>query len=359
MELGIRQVDPAAEVVKLSIADGGEGTLDAILSGAGGERIERTVVGPLGKHVAAAYGLLSDGKTAVIEMASAAGLGLVAPADRDPRRTSTYGVGQLLMAAVESGADRIIVGLGGSCTNDGGAGMLQALGAAFIDAKGAAIPVPITGADLATVDRIDLTNYRFPTDRVAVVVASDVTNPLIGLNGASAIYGPQKGASPDDVIELDLALANYASVIEKDFGVDIASRPGAGAAGGLGAALMAFLGAEMCSGIDLVLDTIAFEAKAAEADFVFTGEGSIDLQTLQGKVIFGILARCKKLNVPLVAFAGSIYPEAEEQLFELGLRGAVPIVDGVMSLENAIDRASALITRASARTMRVLKTDIT
>ena len=237
--------------------------------------------------------------------------------------------------------------------------MLQALGAAFIDAKGAAIPVPITGADLATVDRIDLTNYRFPTDRVAVVVASDVTNPLIGLNGASAIYGPQKGASPDDVIELDLALANYASVIEKDFGVDIASRPGAGAAGGLGAALMAFLGAEMCSGIDLVLDTIAFEAKAAEADFVFTGEGSIDLQTLQGKVIFGILARCKKLNVPLVAFAGSIYPEAEEQLFELGLRGAVPIVDGVMSLENAIDRASALITRASARTMRVLKTDIT
>lgn len=238
MATGVRQILPDAEIVLLPLADGGEGTMEALVLATGGRRQFAAVTGPLGRKVEASFGLLGpDGKTAVVEMAAAAGLLLVPPGRRDPRRTTTHGVGQLLRQAADAGAVKIIVGLGGSATNDGGAGAMQALGGRFLDAAGTPLPEPITGGDLARLARLDTAGLLLPT--VEMVIASDVTNPLLGPNGASAVYGPQKGADAVIVAELEAALANYAAVLRRDLGKDVAELPGAGAAGGLGAGLMA------------------------------------------------------------------------------------------------------------------------
>lgn len=358
MAAGVRRACPDAEVLLLPLADGGEGTTDALVLATGGRRETLRVTGPLGEPVEAVWGRLGgdgempDAGTAVVEMAAAAGLLLVPPDQRDPRRTTTWGVGELLRQAADSGATRIIVGLGGSATNDGGAGMMQALGVRFWDAAGKSLPEPITGGDLASLARIDAGSLAGFAD-VEVVIASDVTNPLLGPNGASAVYGPQKGAHAGMVAELDAALAQYAAVLRHDLGRDVVELPGAGAAGGMGAGLMAFLDARMQSGIDLVLDAVRFEEKAADADWLLTGEGRIDAQTLHGKTIAGVLRRCQPLGIPTIAFGGSVDDAAGEQLAAGGLRATFPIVSGPMSLEDAMRDGGALLTQAVARVVRL------
>jgi len=348
---GIHRVLPDAEVIEIPIADGGEGTLDAMLSATTGKRLSSTVCGPVGEQVVASFGLIGDGhRTAIIEMAQAAGLALVPPDKRDPRYTTTYGVGELIQQALDSGAERLIVGLGGSGTNDGGAGAMLALGARFFDKHGQPLPRPLCGANLSRLDRIDMEQFRLPANTVEVIIASDVSSPLIGDFGASAVYGPQKGATPAAVAELDRCLNVYAEVIERDLGVDVRAVPGGGAAGGLGAALIAFLGAKMTSGIDLILDEVGFDSKLSCADYVFTGEGRIDSQTLNGKVLLGILLRCKQRGVPVVAFGGSVEESAAAVLVKSGLMAAVPIVRSGLSLEEAIQNASLLLEEASSAT---------
>jgi len=354
MAAGVHAVRPEAEAVPLPLADGGEGTADALITATAGRSETARVTGPSGESREAAWGLLGpDGETAVVEMASAAGLPLVPPHRRDPRRTTTFGVGELLRRAADSGAGRVVIGLGGSATNDGGAGAMQALGVRFLDAAGAPLPTPLAGADLARLARIDTGGLVFPPG-VELVIASDVTNPLLGPQGASHVYGPQKGADAAQVAELDAALANYARILQRDLGVDVADLPGAGAAGGLGAGLMAFLGARMQSGIDLVLDTVRFDDHLRGADWVLTGEGRIDSQTLQGKTIAGVLRRCRAANVPVIAFGGSVDDAASDALAAQGLVAAFPIVPGPMSLEEAMRNGNSLLTSAVARVARLL-----
>ncbi len=359
MARGVRRARPDAEVVLLPLADGGEGTAEALVLATGGRCDALRVTGPLGEPVEAVWGRLGvdgempDGGTAVVEMAAAAGLPLVPPNRRDPRRTTTWGVGELLRQAAASGATRIIVGLGGSATNDGGAGAMQALGVRFLDAAGDSLPEPITGGDLANLARIDASALSGLFAGVEIIIASDVTNPLLGPSGASAIYGPQKGADAATVAELDAALTQYAAVLHRDLGRDVATLPGAGAAGGMGAGLMAFLNARMQSGIDLALDAARFEEQAAGADWLLTGEGRIDAQTLHGKTIAGVLRRCRPLGIPVLAFGGSVDDAAGEQLAAAGLRAAFPIVSGPMSLEDAMQDGGALLTQAVARVMRL------
>jgi len=355
MAVGVRRARPDAEIVLLPLADGGEGTVEALVLATGGRRKTLRVRGPLGEPVEAMYGLLGpDGKTAVIEMAAAAGLPLVPPDRRDPRRTTTWGVGELLRRVAEAGVKRIIVGLGGSATNDGGAGALQALGVRFLDAGGQSLPAPLAGADLARLARIEAADLPALFAGVEIVIASDVTNLLLGPIGASAVYGPQKGADAAMVVELDAALTNYAAVLRRDLGKDVSGLPGAGAAGGMGAGLMALLDARMQSGIDLVLDAARFEAQAAGADWLLTGEGRIDAQTLHGKTIMGILGRCRPLGIPVVAFGGAVDDGAGEPLAAAGLRAAFPIISSPMSLEDAMRDAGALLTQAVARVVRLL-----
>lgn len=354
MAAGVRLARPDAEIVLLPLADGGEGTLEALLAATAGRRETARVTGPRGESREAAWGRLGPGGgTAVVEMATAAGLTLV-PADRrDPRHTTTFGVGELLRHAAASGATRIIVALGGSATNDGGAGAMQALGVRFLDAAGVSLPTPLTGAGLVRLARIDAGGLVFPHD-TEVVIASDVTSPLLGASGASHVYGPQKGADAAQAAELDAALTNYARILARDLGVDAADRPGAGAAGGLGAGLMAFLGARMHSGIDLVLDVVRFDEHLRGADWVLTGEGRLDTQTLQGKTITGVLRRCQAAGVPVLAFAGSVDDAASDALAALGLTAAFPIVPGPMSLEEAMRNGSSLLTSAVARVIGLL-----
>ena len=355
MAAGVRHARPDAQIVLLPLADGGEGTVEALILATHGGRTSLYVRGPLGGRIEAAWGWLGpDGNTAVVEMAAAAGLPLVPPGRRDPRRTTTWGVGEILRQAIIQGAKRIIIGLGGSATNDGGAGAMQALGARFWDTSGMPMPEPLTGGDLARVARIDASGPRALFAGVEVVIASDVTNPLLGPNGASAVYGPQKGADPAMVAELDAALTQYAAVLRRDLGRDVAGLPGAGAAGGMGAGLMAFLDARMQSGIDLVLDAARFEEQAAGADWLLTGEGWIDAQTLAGKTISGLLRRCRPLDIPVIAFGGAVDDDSGEQLAAGGLRAAFPIVSGPMSLDDAMRDGGILLTQAVARVMRLL-----
>ena len=355
MAEGIHRVHPDAETVLLPLADGGEGTVDALVLATGGRRVPVTVTGPLGEPVSAAYGLLGPHEdTAVVEMASAAGLSLVPLDRRDPRRTTTYGVGELLRHSVNSGVKRIILGLGGSATNDGGAGAMQALGVRFLDAAGNPLPEPLSGADLAHLAHIDLSHWQTRLENIELLIASDVTNRLLGSNGASAVYGPQKGANALMVSELEAALTQYAAVLQRDLGKNIADLPGAGAAGGMGAGLMALLKTRAQSGIDLVLDIAQFEQKAAGADWILTGEGNIDAQTLHGKTVAGVLRRAKPLGVRVLAFGGFVDDAATEKLMANGLAAAFPIVSRPMSLEEAMRDGKPLLIQAVARVMRLL-----
>ncbi|MEA4890637.1 MAG: glycerate kinase [Clostridiaceae bacterium] len=313
---GIRAVSPEIETVQVPIADGGEGTVDAFLVAAGGKRRTCKALDPLFREIESFYGILPDGRTAVIEMAAASGLPLVGD-DKNPLLTTTYGTGQLIADAIEQGCRRLIIGIGGSATNDGGCGMAAALGARFLDAAGAEIP--LNGGGLARLDHIDVSRMLPLLRDCEIIVACDVDNPLVGPEGASAVFGPQKGADPAMAALLDENLRHYASVIQRDLGPDLAAVPGAGAAGGLGAGLLAFTGASVRSGIDTVLDCVHFDDLIRDADLIITGEGRIDGQSLRGKVPVGIAARAAKQGVPVIAVVGDIGDDAEK-VYQAGIQ---------------------------------------
>lgn len=351
MARGVRHVMPEAEVVLLPAADGGEGTLQALVAATGGQIHRRRVTGPLGEPVEAELGLLGDGVTAVVEMASASGILLVPPQRRDPRFTTTYGTGELMRAALDLGATRLVVGIGGSATNDGGAGMAQALGASLLKRDGQ--PIGFGGAALRELDRIDPTGLDPRLAKTELLVACDVSNPLTGPQGAAAIYGPQKGATPEMVALLDEALSHMADVMLRDLGKDVRHQPGAGAAGGLGAGLMGFLDASLRPGIAVVLEAVHFEQRLGGADLVITGEGRTDGQTLAGKVPMGVGQAAARVGVPTLVISGAITPDADG-LIGMGVDGLMAIPDGPISLEQAMQDAAALLERATARALRLV-----
>jgi glycerate kinase len=356
MARGVRAAAPDAQVIELPIADGGEGTVEAMVAATGGRIIPVTVTGPLGEPVEAFLGMLGEGesaeKTAVIEMAAASGLPLVPPERRDPRITTTRGTGELIRHALDLGCRRLLIGIGGSATNDGGAGMVQALGGHLLDEQGQELPPG--GAALARLVRIDSETLDPRLRECVVQVACDVDNPLCGPNGASAIYGPQKGATPIIVHELDEALRHYAAIIKRDLGADVLDLPGAGAAGGLGAGLVAFLNAELLPGSRMVLDALHFDAHLAEADLVLTAEGNLDAQTLRGKSVGAVAAAARARGVPVIVVAGGVSDE-EHALYEMGIAAIVPLPTYPMPLNEAMSSAAPLVSRATERALRLVR----
>jgi glycerate kinase len=333
------------------MADGGEGTVDALVAAMGGEHVAVDVQDGLGRPVQARYGLVTAESLAIVEISAAAGIDLVAEADRDPRLTSSFGVGQLIADALDRGAHRFIVGLGGSVTNDGGGGMLQALGVRLLDARGEELPGG--GAALARLDRIDLAAFDPRLAATDFRIASDVTNPLLGPDGASVIFGPQKGASDAVVRELDDALGTWARIVASTTGRDVATVPGSGAAGGLGAAFLAFFPAAMSRGVDVVMSAAHLADKIAGADYVLTGEGSIDSQTAGGKTPLGVVEAAALHEVPVIAFAGRVGVGAEIA-YSLGFAALVPIIQGVSDLPRALADGPLNLERAVATTCRLL-----
>ena len=348
---GILRVFPKAETVLIPVADGGDGTLDALVEATAGRTFASRVYGPLRQRVQARWGVMGDGETAVIEMAQASGLALLPYKDRNPRLTSTYGTGQLIKRALDKGYRRIIVGMGGSATNDGGAGMAWALGVRFYDSTGC--PLPPGGAALSRLANIDVTGLHPALKQTEIIAASDVDNPLCGPEGASAVYGPQKGANANTVRALDKALQRYASVIRESLGIDVAERPGAGAAGGLGAGLMAFCGGQVRSGIDIVCQVLDFDARLQGADLVVTGEGRLDASTVYNKAPVGVARHAAALGIPVIALAGSL-GRGFEAVYEHGISAAVCIVDRPLSMRVSVARTSELLTSAAERAMRLL-----
>jgi len=349
MRAGVQQVLPDAECVGVPMADGGEGTVDAVVDALHGQHIAAQVSGPLGATITARYGYVPLRQLAVIEMAAASGLELIPPDQRDVLRASTFGVGQLILSALDRGAEEILIGLGGSATNDGGAGMLTALGVAFVDADGTALEPG--GAALGRLDRIDLTGLDPRLRDVRIHVATDVTAPLLGPTGASAVFGPQKGATPTDVQALESALTQLATVTSETLGKANPQRPGNGAAGGLGFALVEFLGAESRPGVDEVAVTVGLEKAVRGADWVFTGEGSVDAQTVMGKTPFGVAQVATRAGARVVIFAGRVAPDASV-LLEHGVERLVAITAEGTPIEQALREGAESLTRATAEVCR-------
>jgi len=309
IEAGLREIFPYADYLKVPVADGGEGTVEAMIAATGGRRIALAATGPLGAPVEAFYGLTGGAEPiAVIEMAAASGLALVAPQARDPLITTSRGTGELIRAALDAGARRFILGVGGSATNDGGAGMLQALGVSLLDGDGAQIAAG--GAALASLLRIDVSDLDARIADCVFEVACDVSNPLVGPQGASAIFGPQKGATPEVVAELDANLRHYAAIVARDVGQDVAAVPGAGAGGGIAAAMLAFLGGRLRPGSEIVADAVGLDAVVRDADLVITGEGRIDSQSVNGKTPVGVARVAKRHAKPVIAIGGCLAPDA-------------------------------------------------
>lgn len=317
----LRRFFPQAQVKSIPVADGGEGSVEAFLAAAGGERRTRTVTGPFGEPVEAFYGILGDGRTAVIEMAACAGLPL-AEGRLNPERATTYGVGELLLAAKEAGCTKAILGLGGSCTNDGGVGAAAALGAKFTRADGAAF-IP-TGGTLGEIAALDVSPVAQALQGMELTAMCDIDNPLYGDAGAAAVFAPQKGADAAMVARLDAGLRHLGQVAARCLGRDFSHLPGAGAAGGLGFGMAAFCGAQLRMGIDAVLDAVGFDSLLPGTDMVFTGEGKIDSQSARGKVVSGVAVRCRKAGVPVVAVVGQI-DQGFEEMYQQGLTAVFSI----------------------------------
>jgi glycerate kinase len=349
MTRGVSAVEPRAEIDRVPMADGGEGTVAALVAATGGVLRQATVSGPLGEPVTASFGLLGDGETAVLEMASASGLVLVASESRDPRRTTTRGTGELLLAAIASGASRVILGIGGSATNDGGAGCGQALGFRLLDAHDRELGPG--GGELARLDRIDPSGRSSTLDSVEIAVACDVTNPLCGPQGASAIYGPQKGATDEMIVELDRSLDHFATVVERDLGASIRDLPGAGAAGGLGGGLVAFARGRLEPGVRLVIEAVRLRERLRESDLCLTGEGALDGQSAYGKTVGGVSRVARELGVPTLAIVGSIGPGAHAVL-EHGIDAYFSVCPGPISLDEAMARAAEFLEAATAQAVR-------
>ena len=352
IEQGIREVFPEAEVIKIPMADGGDGTVECLVNATGGEILKEKVIGPLGDKVLAHYGILGDKRTAVIEMAAASGLTLVPENKRNPLITTTYGTGQLIKAVLNQGCRKMIIGIGGSATNDGGAGMVQALGVKLLDQEGK--EVGFGGGELKKIVKIDISCMDNRLSDTKVLVASDVNNPLCGPQGASKIYGPQKGATPEVIEELDKSLSYFAELIKRDLNKEVKDIPGAGAAGGLGAGLMAFLNAELRPGIEIIIEIVKIEQIIRESDLLITGEGRIDAQSVFGKVPFGLGKMAKKYNVPVIAIVGEI-GEGFSQIYEYGINSIMSIISKAISIDEAMQMSKSLLKDATERMMRIIK----
>ncbi|MCC8194099.1 MAG: glycerate kinase [Deltaproteobacteria bacterium] len=353
MEAGAKRVFPEATFDLVPIADGGEGTVDALVAATNGELRETRVKGPMRKPVNAKWGILGDGKTAVIEMATASGLPLLAPDERDALNACTCGTGELVRAALDAGVATIILGIGGSATNDGGMGFARVLGAGFFDASGRELPPG--GAALADLASIDLSGLDPRLADVEIRVACDVDNPLCGPRGAAAVFGPQKGASPAQVEQLDAALGVFAKVAAQATGkTAVAETPGAGAAGGLGAGLLYFTGATLMPGVSLVLEAVNFDERVRKADLVFTGEGRTDFQTAYGKAPAGVARAAKKYSLPVVCLSGGIGKGADDVLAQ-GIDAVFSIAPGPISLQECLDNGEPLLRDAAERVCRLAR----
>jgi len=351
MERGIKKVDKNINCIQVPMADGGEGTMQSLVDATGGNIYSLNVIGPLGNEVEASYGILGDGETGMLEMASASGIHLVAAEKRNPLITTTYGTGQLIKACLDYGVKKLLIGIGGSSTNDGGAGVIQALGGKLMDKSGNEIG--FGGGKLIELASIDLTGFDKRLKNVVVEVACDVDNPLCGDAGASNVFGPQKGATPQMIKQLDINLRHYASIIKAQLGKDILDVPGAGAAGGLGAGLMAFLDGNLKKGIEMVIEYTKLEEKVKLADMVWTGEGSIDFQTQYGKTPLGVAIVAKKYNKPVIAFAGRI-GEDIEVLYEKGIDSIFSIIKELTTLDEALLMGKENMEKSAENVVRLM-----
>ena len=347
---GLERGIDGVESICLPVADGGDGTIEALVKASNGSFMTSRVLDPLGLPIDAIWGVMGDGVTAVIEMARASGLALLTDEQRDPRYTTTFGTGQLIYEAIQKGYKKLIIGIGGSATNDGGVGMAQALGVKFLDQNGKELP--FGGAPLVDLKEIDMSNISPEISELSVLVASDVSNPLCGKTGASAIYGPQKGATPKMVLELDSALKNYADVISSTLGKNVELSSGSGAAGGLGAGLMAFMNAELRPGIDLVTEALDFDKYLQDCDLVITGEGAIDGSTIFNKAPVGVAKRAKKYNIPVIAFAGTL-GDGYQKVYDHGIDAVFNVQNKPMSLQDSMKNTKELLVDSVERVIRV------
>ncbi|GAE27306.1 glycerate kinase [Halalkalibacter wakoensis JCM 9140] len=349
VERGLRYYRDDIQTVKVPIADGGEGTVDTLVKALKGKYIEVDVLDPLGRKIKTKYGIL-PGNIAVIEMAEASGLTLISREEYNPLTTTTYGTGQLIKDALDRKCSTIYVGLGGSATNDAGVGMAQALGVSFMDGNNQEIG--FGGGELNKINSIDTTNLDNRLKDTEIILLSDVTNPLCGPNGASVVYGPQKGANTATIKLLDRNLRFFGEMVKRQFSIDVFKMPGSGAAGGLAAGFFIFCNAESYSGVERIIDLIDLERHLPNADIVITGEGRIDSQTVNGKVPVGVARKAKKYGIPVIAIVGSI-GEGAESVYSHGVDGIVDIVSEPISLEKALDEGISLIEKTTERTMRI------
>ncbi|HHG8772756.1 TPA: glycerate kinase [Raoultella planticola] len=352
IETGFREIYPEAEYIKLPVADGGEGTVEAMVAATQGHLVQVAVTGPLGKPVNAFYGLSGDERCAFIEMAAASGLESVPPACRNPLLTTSWGTGELIRHALDAGVQQIIIGIGGSATNDGGAGMVQALGGKLLTEEGQQIAAG--GGALEQLARIDLSELDGRLADCHIDVACDVTNPLIGPEGATAVFGPQKGATAEMIVRLDRALEHFAQIIQRDLAVDVLQLEGGGAAGGMGAALYAFCGARLRPGIEIVTDALHLADRVADADLVITGEGRIDSQTIHGKVPVGVAKVAKYYNVPVIGIAGSLTADVGI-VHQHGLDAVFSVIYSICTLEEALEHAADNVRMTARNVAAVLK----
>lgn len=351
MARGLRRALPQSETILFPMADGGEGTAEILTYHSRGQWVEKEVNDPFFRPVTAGYGLSGDGRTAFIEMAAASGLPLLKPEERSALRTTTFGTGELILDAIQRGATKILLGIGGSATNDAGMGMAAALGYRFFDEKGERLPA--TGENLAKASTIDNSHLLADLEGVEVEVLCDVDNPLFGEKGAAYVYAPQKGADADDVALLDKGLRHFALLLENKFGEDFAAVPGAGAAGGLGAGAMAFLGGRLRPGIEAVMDFTRFEDQLQDVQLILTGEGKVDRQTLHGKLIFGITRRARVAGIPVVALCGAMLASPEE-IEAIGLKAAFSIQNRPVSLEEALKETAQGLERTAFHVGRLI-----
>lgn len=355
MEHGLKKVFPDARYIHVPMADGGEGTVQSLIDASAGTIHHATVTGPLGNDVDAMYGIMGNGDIAVIEMASASGIHFVNAQTKNPLITTTFGTGQLIKACLDKGIKKIILGIGGSATNDGGAGMAQALGVKLLDRDGKALP--FGGGALEQLHHIDMSGLDARLQHVDLIVACDVTNPLCGPDGASAVFGPQKGATPDMVAQLDANLLHYAKIIHHTLDKDVAHQPGAGAAGGLGAGLLAFTHCTMKKGIEIVIEYSGLREKLVGADYCLTGEGRIDFQTKFGKTPYGVAKAAKEQNIPVIAISGSI-GDGIDQLYSEGIDAVFGIIPGASTIETLVKEGAANMERTSENVARLIKLTI-
>jgi glycerate kinase len=356
ISIGVKNIYPSAEVFLCPVADGGDGTLETLVEVSNGNIVECVVEGPTGTPVEAQWGAMGDEQTAVIEMARTSGLALLDLNERDPLNASTYGLGEAILSALDQNYRKFIIGIGGSATNDGGAGMAQAVGISLKDEFGKEIPRG--GAALSKLHSIDTAGIDPRIKQSEFMVACDVNNPLTGPEGASAVYGPQKGATPEMITQLDEALKNFAETILRDLGEEVEHISGAGAAGGLGAGMMAFMGGTLKPGVDIVLDTVGLADKLKGTDIVITGEGGIDFQTVYDKAPIGVAKLAKNLGIPTIALAGLVGKDFQV-VHKDGIESVFSIVNGPMTLENASSNAHRLIVESTEQVMRLLRVGTT